>query len=244
VKRIISFSLYGSDPRYTWGAVRQARLAAIHYPGWICRFYLPESDWSGASAHSPHVLDLIMMGAELRSGDTSIPNMFWRFMVADDPEVERFIVRDCDSRIDAREAAAVQQWINEDTILHVMRDHWAHQVMPGGLWGAMWHRHPGWAAPSMERLVHEFLEKHKGIQADAYQVDQDFLARCVWPWAKASATVHDSAPGRRNEIGGKSFPTKRGENWPRFCGEVFLIGENGEDVPRGGDFEQVAKDEE
>jgi hypothetical protein len=32
--KLIAYSLYGNDPRYTGGAVANARLAAAHYPGW------------------------------------------------------------------------------------------------------------------------------------------------------------------------------------------------------------------
>jgi len=32
-------SLYGADRRYTMGAVRNAQLAPVTYPGWTLRFY-------------------------------------------------------------------------------------------------------------------------------------------------------------------------------------------------------------
>ena len=37
--RVISMSLYGSERRYTMGAVRNAQLAPVIYPGWTLRFY-------------------------------------------------------------------------------------------------------------------------------------------------------------------------------------------------------------
>ena len=37
--KIISFSLWGRDPKYTVGAIKNAELAKEIYPGWICRFY-------------------------------------------------------------------------------------------------------------------------------------------------------------------------------------------------------------
>ena len=40
--RIISFSLWGTDPKYTIGAVRNAELAKTIYSGWVCRFYTGE----------------------------------------------------------------------------------------------------------------------------------------------------------------------------------------------------------
>src|SRR5262249_55665739 len=42
-KRVIAFSLWGREPRYLVGAVRNAELAARVYPGWTCRFYVGRS---------------------------------------------------------------------------------------------------------------------------------------------------------------------------------------------------------
>jgi len=41
--KIISYSLWGSDNRYTLGAVQNASLAKIVYPDWICRYYVGTS---------------------------------------------------------------------------------------------------------------------------------------------------------------------------------------------------------
>jgi len=37
--RVISFTLYGNDKKYTYGAIRNAVLAPRYYPGWTVRFY-------------------------------------------------------------------------------------------------------------------------------------------------------------------------------------------------------------
>ena len=52
-----------------------------------------------------------------------------RFLVADDIFVDRFVVRDADSRPNAREWAAVQEWIESGYSAHIMRDHPAHDVV-------------------------------------------------------------------------------------------------------------------
>lgn len=39
-KRVISFGLYGTLPKYIQGAVRNAELASVYFPGWVCRFYV------------------------------------------------------------------------------------------------------------------------------------------------------------------------------------------------------------
>ena len=43
MKKIISFSLYGSDSRYCNGILCNVELAKIIYPDWICRVYYAES---------------------------------------------------------------------------------------------------------------------------------------------------------------------------------------------------------
>ena len=47
-------------------------------------------------------------------------------------------VRDADSRVSPREAAAVAEWVRSGVAAHVMRDHPNHQfVMNSGMWGAV-----------------------------------------------------------------------------------------------------------
>ena len=38
-KWVISFGLYGDKKKYTIGALRNALLAKVYFPGWECRFY-------------------------------------------------------------------------------------------------------------------------------------------------------------------------------------------------------------
>ena len=67
----------------------------------------------------------------------SIAGMFWRFLVADDPSVDRFIVRDSDSRLNVRDAYAVVDWIRSGRAVHSVRDHPNHdRPLNGGMWGA------------------------------------------------------------------------------------------------------------
>ncbi len=42
-KKLISFCLWGDNPKYTIGAVRNAILAKTIYPDWICRYYIGKS---------------------------------------------------------------------------------------------------------------------------------------------------------------------------------------------------------
>ena len=53
--KIISFSLWGNDKKYTFGALKNADLASTIYPGWTCRFYI------GKSVPSSIISDIVSM---------------------------------------------------------------------------------------------------------------------------------------------------------------------------------------
>lgn len=94
-KRVIAFSLYGTGKtRYTVGAIENAKLVKTYFPGWVCRYYI-------TGTVDDVVLDeLKSLGAEIIKSHS---NMFARFLIAEDETVDRYIVRDVDSRMSARD---------------------------------------------------------------------------------------------------------------------------------------------
>ena len=61
--------------------------------------------------------------------------MFWRFLAADHLS-DIVLSRDTDSRLNKREKAAVDEWLNSDKDFHIMRDHPYHATeILGGMWG-------------------------------------------------------------------------------------------------------------
>ena len=134
MKKIISFCLWGENPRYTIGALKNAELAKKIYPDWICRYYV------GKSTPLQIVKDLYERdNTEIfimnENGDWS--GMFWRFLPASDSDVGVMISRDTDSRLSEREKEAVDEWLASDKGFHIMRDHPAHGTeILGGMWGA------------------------------------------------------------------------------------------------------------
>src|SRR5688572_29090650 len=123
----IAFSLYGNQPRHLMGAVRNAQVADDYYPGWEVDFWVgPELPRRVVSALKSHGAHIHTPPPDVRNG------MFWRFLIHDEPGIDRYIVRDADSRFSKREVKAVNKWIANDTRLHVMRDHPYHrQAMMG-----------------------------------------------------------------------------------------------------------------
>ena len=131
-KKVISFSLYGKHPKYTMGAVANARHASMAYPGWICRFYVADDVPKGiVSRLHAHGAEVVNMGQ--RFGHEA---MFWRFFAAFEPENEIVIFRDSDSRFVKCELVMVNEWLASDKKFHVMRWDYSQDVsVMGGLWG-------------------------------------------------------------------------------------------------------------
>ena len=91
MKKIISYSLWGSDTRYTHGALKNATLAKQIYPGWTCRFHVAECVPDGV-LHSLSEFDNVEV--LLRNGPGNWTGMFWRFEDASDNSVDVMLSRD------------------------------------------------------------------------------------------------------------------------------------------------------
>ena len=60
------------------------------------------------------------------------------FVDSADEAVDRFIVRDADSRLNPRERLAVEEWIASGKRIHSIRDHPNHdRPLNGGMWGGV-----------------------------------------------------------------------------------------------------------
>ena len=136
-------SLFGKDPRYLYGAIRNAQLAPVIYPGWAIRFYIANGN-SDDSLVIPHriAVNLISLGAELSivswTEQLYIKPRYWRYLVADDEKVNAFLIRNVDARLTDRDKSAVDEWLNSTETLHTVRDHPKYEniAIPEGLWGA------------------------------------------------------------------------------------------------------------
>ncbi len=223
---IISMSLWGSDERYVNGALKNAEISQSFFPGWKLRIYTIEVTGSQHKRYPPvphKILDrLKSYGAEIHfinPKKTHIPGMMWRFLVADDLSVDHFIVRDSDSRLSARDAAVVYQWVLSEKAFHCVRDHPNHSnyAVSGGLWG-------GKPSALKDIFKRPFKEMMRGYN-DAYIQDMNFLNRKVWPKVKSNAYCSDSISCDKWP---SSHPFPVTKNGPEFLGAVY--DGNGEQV--------------
>ena len=186
MKKIISFSLWGDNPKYILGALENIKLAKMFLPDWTCRFYVHDSALPEITWVKTQRCEVVMTGNDDLGENMNKPGMFWRFNVIKDPEVERFIIRDADSRITMREKNAVYDWIRSRKNFHIIRDHKFHSTrIMGGMWGA--------TRKIAEKIDYDsLLEKFNKIdQKSVYGTDQDFLAQFIYPLVKDDCLIHD-----------------------------------------------------
>ena len=190
-ENVISMTLYGSELRYTMGAIRNAELAVQNFPGWKLRIYTETPSDNPRWGIVPQTVrdKLKSLGAELyfmEPYEDFVPPMMWRFLVADDVWVENFIVRDSDSRLRERDAEAVAAWLKTGKPFMCIRDHPSHAAyaISGGLWG-------GKPAALREILRRSWRDMMKGVGKD-YLRDMAFLNHVIWPRIQNFAYCMDS----------------------------------------------------
>ena len=203
MSNIISFSLWGDNPKYNVGAIRNAELSISIYKDWNIRFYIGDnvpSQTISALEQFDHV-EIIY-----EKGDTNWTALFWRFKAIFDCDADVVVFRDTDSRLNLREKSAVDAWLAGDKTVHIMRDHPYHNFpILGGMWG--------YRKNSKYDFKH-MLEAFCAAKAmDAYGTDYVFLGRVLFPALKGDMCVHD--PFFENI----PFPTDRIDKG--FVGEVF-----------------------
>lgn len=210
MKKLIAFSLWGNNPKYCIGAIKNAQLRSKYYPDWICKFYI----------HEDVPIDYIIQLKEIENIEIVICccNADWkftteRFCAIDEDEVSHVIFRDTDSRLNQREADAVCEWIKEDTAIHVMKDHPYHGSFPilAGMWGLNKNKFPF----NMEQSLKSYETKKIETQ---YHYDQIFLNNYIWPNFHQNSTIHDEFFTKNN------FPNKRVGD--QFVGQSFDENDN------------------
>jgi|694.fasta_scaffold85149_2 hypothetical protein len=211
MKKVISYSLWGSSPQYTINLIKNLDLAKQFFEGWTCRVHLspnvPQNIVNFINSRDNS--EIVLMGE-----DEGWNGMFWRFYPASDPTVDIMISRDCDSYLNIRDKAAVDEWIASKKMFHIMRDHRSHSAkIMGGMWGAM-----QGAVPNMKSLIDNYSRKETNNRKN---IDQEFLKEVIYPLVKNNSLVHDFMD--RFGEGAKKFPIPRKEPMREFIQNDILM---------------------
>ncbi len=179
-RNVISFSLWGDKPIYTEGAVENVQFARSIFPSWTCRFYVDDTVPADVIQRIKSNGGDVIVVPDADRGPHGGP---WRFYASDDPTIDRFICRDCDSRLSTQERVAVDEWIASGKTAHIMRDHiWHNELILAGMWGAV-----AGALPPLKPLLisGKWFTKNRWF-------DQYFLWGIVWPLIKNDHLAHDT----------------------------------------------------
>jgi hypothetical protein len=208
--KYVSFSLWGSNPLYNVGAIRNAQLMKDVYPDWKMVVYYNNT----VPIETVNKLNELNVLTKDMTKSYIFP-CFWRFTISDNKDCEYAIFRDCDSRISLREKLAVDEWINSGKSIHVMRDHPAHGIPYGynglGILAGMWG-----IKGRLYNMTGSILEFTLNKQ-DNYGIDQTYLGEVFKKYIDDRFT-HDEYYEKN------PFPIKRANN--RFIGERIDVSEN------------------
>ena len=214
-RNVIAVALWGSEPRYTYGALANANRARTYFPGWELRVYVPDAATVRAlpsvAVPGKILTKLESLGARVeRMSSDALPLSLWPLRVAEDPAVDHFIIRDADARLSARDFRIVSDWLNVSAAwpFHCIRDHPSQVLHPlsAGLIG-------GRAA-----AARPILRKLLAAGADPSDANGTrFLNDVIWPGQGDRFMCHDSIACRK-------YPGARPVSVPRVGGEY--VGEH------------------
>lgn len=182
MKKVISFSLYGNNPIYTMGCIKNAKLKRHFFKDWEIWVYY-NNTVSDEILNELAKLNVVLINT---NEDNGFFGSLWRFRPIIDPNIEYFISRDGDSRISLRDETAVEEWIKSGKNFHIIRDHPTGHGWPinAGMWGAR-----GQSIPNFFELMISYLRNNNNPYDKT--VDQCFLRDVVYPIASKNCFLHD-----------------------------------------------------
>lgn len=181
LKKYIVFQIWGNEPLFLIGLIENIKLSKIIYPDWKVRVY-----YNNIPDH--FLIRLKKFNIELLSEKVNdkIKYQIWRILPLFDKRVDIFICRDADSRLNYREKAAVDDWLESEKPLHIMRDH------PTGHKTLILAGMCGFNNPIIKKtlklkdsnLIHQ-------LKLNDSDTDQEFLRKTIFPFFSMNHLAHD-----------------------------------------------------
>lgn len=176
---LFSYSLYGSNPKYAVGAIKNAIIAEHLFPDFDVRIYLAE-DVPLWAVQTLALLPNVVLA--FTNGPSNNTAMYWRFFAFEDDEYERVVIKDADARLGLRDRAVHDEWVASDLDFHIVKDH------PTGHSEPIIGCHFG-AKRGALKDIRELIDSYN--VTNQYGSDQWFLRDKVYDRAIKSALVHD-----------------------------------------------------
>jgi hypothetical protein len=136
MKKIISYSLWGNNPIYTFGALENVYLAKEIFPDWIVRIYYKNIPIGiKEELEKCNNCELILIDND--KYNFGIGSMF-RFKILFDDSVDIFIVRDTDSRLCIEDKKNIDIWEKSNFGFYLIQDNPIQELnlyFLAGMWG-------------------------------------------------------------------------------------------------------------
>ena len=217
--KVVSYSLWGDDKLYCQGAIDNIECAKEYSPDWVCRFYISKN-CPALPVLQTKECQIRIIEEEYKSidrqnqdwhWDIAHTGMLWRFLAIEDPEIEYVIFRDTDSRLNKKEAYAVQEWIESGLVSHRMhecKEHWNAQMM-GGMWGIR-----GQIFGNIENAIKKYVSMYTSIRNEPWIfVDLWFIMDVLWPYLQQSCMGHGYNHAHQFQIDGPMVGAVVHEEW-------------------------------
>jgi len=171
-----TFSLWGDNPKYGIGAIRNAQLALKLFPEWNCIFYYDNT----VPKFYINILKEFSNTSLVKVEDNSF-GAFWRFEnMFETGDV--ILSRDTDSRLSMREKILIDNWLETNYNFMVIRDHHNHYEFPilAGMWGKK--------NTVIPRPIKEVMNEFRFVKQ--YTIDQIFLRDVLWQHIMAQTAIY------------------------------------------------------
>ena len=212
---VFSYCIYGSNPKYVEGMVKNLEQIRMHYPTfqtWIVvgNDVPPEYIEKYQSFPNVKLTHFPLTGGRLTT---------FRFFPIDDSAVHCMIVRDADSRISTRDRECIRRFLDSEFTVYTIRDHHYHNCpLMSGQCGVK--RTPANPEFHFEVAYNELKEKlPAGL--DYYGNDEYFTRHYIYPtFGKhllAFSSIQYAADGTETIV--EITPERTDDT--DFCGNVF-----------------------
>ena len=179
---VISFCLFGDNPKYTRGMVENLKIIQDLLPDFLVYIHL-------GSGVPPEVAAEYAAFSNARLVQSSEPDwVLLAHRICYPVEADVLFSRDADSRINARDVWAMRAFMASDKTFHIVRDHvWHKSKIMGGLCGRK-------RAVQPAAMLAEWAGTTFG-----YGTDEAFLSKMVYPNVVQQALIHSSIVGYLSE---------------------------------------------
>lgn len=221
MKKVFSFSLFGSKKMYWKGLYANIVSIQTQFPDWWTYIWVdttvPEEVLLYLSTQ-PNV-------KLIPTNETGLINMSYRFFSIDDPEVEVMCVRDADSRIYERDIACIHDFVGSEKLFHIIRDHPNHHhTIMGGMWGIKKDLLTG-------SIQTQFELWRKSNTASEFWNDMDFLRSLFYPHVLPYTMIHDELQTFEPTEWKTPFRVPLEENKMNFIGQIYVFDEHDREYP-------------